>query len=109
MKTLRKVPVLGWLIGALAALAAVAWWLWRRLSIAQARIRVDAKLRKAKAMNGRAAAAIVAGHTERGRELAIESEKRTVFYAKKRADIRSKAANLGGLSQAVNASFDPGD
>ena len=105
MKTLRKVPILGWLIGGIAVLICVVWWLWRRLAIAQARIRVDAQLRKAREMSTRAARSIVRGHQERGRELAIESEKRKKFYEKKRDEIQARAQKLDGLSEAVNEAF----
>ena len=105
MKTLRKVPILGWLIGGIAVLLCLVWWLWRRLAIAQARIRVDAQIRKARAISDKAARTILQGHQERGRELAIESEKRKKFYEKKRNEIQARAQKLDGLSQAVNAAF----
>jgi len=105
MKTLRKVPILGWLIGGIAVLLCLVWWLWRRLAIAQARIRVDAQIRKARAISDKAARTILRGHHERGRELAIESEKRKKFYEKKRNEIQARAQKLDGLSEAVNAAF----
>lgn len=105
MKTLRKVPIIGWLIGGIAVLLCVVWWLWRRLAIAQARIRVDAQLRKSREMSTRAARSIVRGHQERAREMAIESENRKKFYEKKRDEIQARAQKLEGISKAVNAAF----
>ena len=109
MKHLRKIPIIKWVVGALAVVLGVAWWLWRRLVIAQARIRIDSQIRKAKDANQKAARLILKGHREKGRELAIEAEKRNVYYANKREKVRAKAANFQSLSEAVNKAFSPSD
>ena len=105
MRHLRKIPLVGWLIGGIAALLTISWWLLRKLYIAQARIRVDSQLRKARDMNNRAALEILAGHRDKGRQLAIESQKRKEFYAKKRLEIQNKARDAEELSAAVNKAF----
>lgn len=105
MNRLKRVPVVGWLIGGIAVLVCLVWWLWRRLAIAQARIRVDAQLKKARDMSSKAALVIMQGHRDRGREIAIESEKKKIYYEKKRETIRKKAGKLETLSQAVNEAF----
>tara|TARA_R110002072_G_scaffold8199_1_gene42817 strand:+ start:126 stop:455 length:330 start_codon:yes stop_codon:yes gene_type:complete len=105
MRRLKSIPFIGWLVCSLIALVLVVWCLWQKLAIAQARIRVDRKLREAKEKNNKAALAIVSGHSDRGRAIAIESQKLKVYYEKKRKEIRAKAQDADSISDAINKAF----
>jgi len=102
---LQKIPVLGWLIGAIILLLLLLLLAFEKLRIAQARLRIESRLRVAQRDRERAIKDILAGQKRRGLELQEEAAKREKHWDMERSILTAKSKNLLGVSDAVNKAF----
>ena len=105
MSLLKKIPVVGWLVGLIALLFFVLIIVAKRLWLAQARLRVESSLRHAGKQRETAIKHILEGHRQRGHELQVLAVQREKFYAKERTRIVVEATKVGGLANAVDKAF----
>jgi len=108
MNTVRKIPILGWLVGLVMLLFFLLLMAVKRLWIAQARLRVESSLRNAGRQREKAIKLILEGQKERGMERQAEAAKREKYYAQERARIASEAMKVGGIAKAVDKAFTRG-
>lgn len=105
MKTLKKIPVVGWLVCAVALLVFLLILALKKVWLMQARLRVEASLRRASDQKSRAILEIVKGQRERGIARQKEAAKREFFFKQKRSNIAVKSMQAGGISDAVDKAF----
>jgi len=101
-----RVPVLGWLLGAVVVLALVSWSLLRRLRLAQRRLAIEARIRATQRDHDRRLAMI----RDKGSKTAAAITKRTAtrlsVLDKRKEELVRASASLDTLSESINKVFE---
>ena len=105
LQRLSKIPLLGWLIGALVILLLVVVTLLRRIKILSARIRIETQITSAKRHHSRAIKAVMKRHANAKIVIQKHAEQREKDLAMKKMDIEDAASSLPKLSDHVNTVF----
>ena len=105
LQKLAKIPLLGWLIGAIGVLVLVVFTLLKRVRILSARIRVDTQISSARRHHTRAIKAVMRRHATAKIVIEKHAAAREKDLAMKKADIEDAASSLPRLSDHVNTVF----
>ena len=105
LQRLSKVPVLGWLIGAIVVLLLVIFTLFRRVRILSARIRVETQIASAKRHHTRAIKEVMKRHANAKIVIERNAASREKDLAMKKMAIEDVASSLPRLSDHVNTVF----
>ena len=105
LQKLAKIPLLGWLIGAIGVLVLVVFTLLKRVRILSARIRVDTQIASAKRHHTRAIKEVMKRHANAKVVIEKNAAAREKDLAMKKADIEDAASSLPRLSDHVNTVF----
>jgi len=105
LRRLNRLPLIGWLFGALALCGLLLALALRKLRIARAQLAIEHQLRKVQKDKDKAVTEILTGHRARGLDRQTKAAQRSLYYERERSKLMAKTLRVGGIADAVDKAF----
>ena len=105
IRQIARVPLAGWLLGAVVGLGLLAWTMFQRARIYQQRLAVSVELGARRRQHRRATAKILADRALARKASAHKIQIRAKVLALKREQLNRAAGNLPALADHMNRVF----
>lgn len=103
----RRVPLLGWALGAVVAATLAAWYYARRARLLAGQLLAEREIARIKASHQRYIRAQLEGHATTSAKVSQQWHKLTANAQADRDDLRRRSATSKGLADAWNDAFGP--